>query len=89
MAAETEDRIRTRAYQLWEEAGRPHGAHDQHWSQAEREIAPPATGGEGGAPSQDDRARTAPKGGTPGIPAAGPVPVTPRDPDAAKSPRGR
>ena len=33
-----EDRIRRRAYQLWEEAGRS-GQPDDHWLQAERELA--------------------------------------------------
>ena len=29
--------IRTRAHQLWEESGHPHGQDHQHWQQAERE----------------------------------------------------
>ena len=33
------DRIRHRAYQIWEESGRPEGGHTEHWLQAEREIA--------------------------------------------------
>jgi Protein of unknown function (DUF2934) len=33
-----EDRIRRRAYQLWEQAGRS-GHPDDHWLQAERELA--------------------------------------------------
>ena len=32
-----EDRIRTRAHQIWEERGRT-GASEDHWYQAEREI---------------------------------------------------
>jgi hypothetical protein len=34
-----EDRIRERAYQIWEEAGRQQGYQDLHWRQAEYEIA--------------------------------------------------
>jgi hypothetical protein len=34
-----EERIRERAYQIWEEAGRPQGYQDLHWRQAEQEIA--------------------------------------------------
>lgn len=34
-----EQRIRERAYQLWEQAGRPDGKEVEHWLQAEREIA--------------------------------------------------
>lgn len=29
--------ISTRAYTIWEEAGRPHGRDAEHWDQAERE----------------------------------------------------
>ncbi len=30
--------ISKRAHQLWEAAGRPDGAHNEHWLQAEREL---------------------------------------------------
>jgi hypothetical protein len=30
--------IEARAYVLWERAGRPHGRHEEHWIQAEKEI---------------------------------------------------
>ncbi|MEZ5782791.1 MAG: DUF2934 domain-containing protein [Rhizobiaceae bacterium] len=33
-----EDRIRVRAYELWERAGRVHGAHEDHWLEATRQI---------------------------------------------------
>jgi hypothetical protein len=32
------DRIRSRAYALWEADERRHGRHDDHWRQAEAEI---------------------------------------------------
>jgi hypothetical protein len=32
-------KVRERAYQLWEDEGRPHGRHDEHWFQAERDLA--------------------------------------------------
>jgi hypothetical protein len=35
----TEERIRTRAYSLWQAAGGAHGDHEQHWHQAAFEIA--------------------------------------------------
>src|SRR5215470_486775 len=38
MNTDREQRIAARAYQLWEEEGRPHGAHERHWEQASREI---------------------------------------------------
>ena len=35
---EVSDRIRKRAHQLWEEAGRPNGSDVDHWLQAEKEL---------------------------------------------------
>jgi hypothetical protein len=32
---DTEQRRRERAYKIWEEEGRPDGAHDDHWQRAE------------------------------------------------------
>ena len=32
------ERVRQRAYEIWEEAGYPDGQHDSHWEQARREI---------------------------------------------------
>ncbi len=34
----TDRSIKTRAYQLWEDAGRPEGQSDNFWQQAEREL---------------------------------------------------
>jgi large subunit ribosomal protein L21 len=31
---ETEAAIRARAYQIWEDEGRPHGRHELHWQRA-------------------------------------------------------
>ncbi|WBV43323.1 DUF2934 domain-containing protein [Pseudoroseomonas cervicalis] len=33
-----EERIRQRAYALWEQAGRPHGQDEAHWHQARSEL---------------------------------------------------
>jgi hypothetical protein len=33
-----EERIRQKAHQIWEQAGRPDGKADEHWSEAERQI---------------------------------------------------
>lgn len=33
-----EDRIRNRAYELWDADGRQQGSHEHHWHQAAREI---------------------------------------------------
>ena len=37
--APTEEAIRTRAFQLWEAAGRPEGDGVQFWFQAEHELS--------------------------------------------------
>jgi hypothetical protein len=34
-----EHRVRERAYEIWERAGRPEGKSTEHWLQAEAEIA--------------------------------------------------
>jgi hypothetical protein len=34
----TEEQIRSRAHELWEQAGRPDGREDEFWHQAEREL---------------------------------------------------
>jgi hypothetical protein len=39
MASDKEERIKQRAYQIWEEEGRPHGADLRHWLKAFEEIA--------------------------------------------------
>jgi hypothetical protein len=38
MSGPTEDEIRTRAFQLWKEAGEPAGMMDVFWYQAEQEL---------------------------------------------------
>lgn len=38
MTDEREDKIRKRAYALWQQEGAPEGKPDDHWYQAEREI---------------------------------------------------
>lgn len=34
-----EQRVRERAYQIWEGEGRPEGKSDEHWRRAQAEIA--------------------------------------------------
>ena len=50
MTSEKEDRIRRRAYELWEQEGRPQGREWDHWVQAAREVEAE----EGGHASPDD-----------------------------------
>jgi len=39
MAEDLEERIRRRAYQIWEREGRPEGRGEDHWALAREEIA--------------------------------------------------
>ena len=34
----TDERVRIRAYHLWERDGRPHGRNDEYWMQALAEV---------------------------------------------------
>ncbi|WP_292400809.1 DUF2934 domain-containing protein, partial [Mesorhizobium sp.] len=38
MGDDREDKIRERAYQIWEREGRIHGDPERHWHRAEAEI---------------------------------------------------
>ncbi|TPK93050.1 DUF2934 domain-containing protein [Mesorhizobium sp. B2-4-12] len=50
MSDDRNDRIRERAYQIWQREGGVHGDHERHWHQAEmeidREAARPLTAGD-------------------------------------------
>lgn len=37
-AAADEERLRERAYAIWEQEGRPHGRHEEHWHRAREEL---------------------------------------------------
>jgi hypothetical protein len=43
MGTEIEEKIRARAYAIWEQEGRPDGKHLEHWLQAKRLIAAEAS----------------------------------------------
>jgi len=49
MYGEHEERIRARAYALWEASGREHGHDREHWDQAEREHGAADADGNGRA----------------------------------------
>jgi hypothetical protein len=46
MAKPTEEQIRLRAHELWEQAGKPEGRQDEFWHQAEKELTEAATADE-------------------------------------------
>lgn len=50
MQDEIEDRVRHRAFDLWEREGRPDGRHLDHWSRARTEIE--AEAGKGKSPAR-------------------------------------
>jgi hypothetical protein len=53
--SDRKERIRTKAYELWEQAGRPEGEETTHWAEAERRIDAEDGGSEvqsGGTPDQ-------------------------------------
>ncbi|WP_083338463.1 DUF2934 domain-containing protein [Ensifer sp. LCM 4579] len=39
-----EERLRERAYQIWEREGRKHGDHERHWEEAEAELGKEESG---------------------------------------------
>jgi hypothetical protein len=44
MSDDFEERVRQRAHELWERAGRPEGLAEQHWEQALQQITAEAEG---------------------------------------------
>lgn len=74
-----EERIRTRAYELWEAEGRPEGREIDHWLQAVQELAA-------------EKGRPAPRPRTPRTVAATPAKRTPSTAGAtrarSRSPKG-
>jgi hypothetical protein len=38
MNVEKQTLIEQRAYALWQQEGRPHGRHEEHWNRAAREV---------------------------------------------------
>jgi hypothetical protein len=58
-----EEKIRQRAYSIWEAEGHPHGRADDHWHRAAREVAEPAEvagPAEPAEPAAKTRSRRAP-----------------------------
>jgi hypothetical protein len=48
MEKPTEEQIRSRAHELWEQAGRPEGREDEFWYLAEQEFQSAGDGGDPG-----------------------------------------
>lgn len=79
---DVEERIRRRAYEIWEREGRPHGRDSEHWLRAREEILttlPPAERADATAQVPEEpparRAKGAAKAGKPGKEAPSPAPA--------------
>jgi len=57
MDQDREQRIRTRAYEIWEREGRQEGGHETHWQQAEKELRDEEAGEQ--QPAEDAAAKPA------------------------------
>ncbi len=80
MAEDRDERLRARAYALWEQEGRPHGREADHWAAAEAELFATPAGAEAEPAPFDARPADA----------AEPPPAKPaRKPRAAAAPRRR
>lgn len=51
MDSDKNEQIKARAYQIWENEGRPHGRQDEHWHKAAEEIGAASTAGNTGSVS--------------------------------------
>lgn len=66
-----QDGIRRRAYEIWEQEGRPEGRHEAHWAQASREMEERATPAKPESGSARAAAAPGSAGATPAQAAAG------------------
>jgi hypothetical protein len=87
-----EERIRARAYELWEREGRSHGSHERHWLEATRQVEAEMAG-EGAAAAVAPATKAPRKAAAVRAPAkraAAPKPDgTAAAPRAARTPRPR
>jgi hypothetical protein len=58
--AERDDRVRRRAYQLWETDGRPHGRDQEYWERAEFLIGIEDSAGAGQLPNPQSKSEPVP-----------------------------
>jgi hypothetical protein len=87
MQNQRQDRIRERAYQIWEREGRQEGRAEEHWWQAEQELGSteeaPASSSNGGPDMNGNGAATLEA--TPATNGGGAKPVAPK----SRAPRRR
>ncbi len=73
VTASRAEEIRRRAYHIWERDGRPHGRHDDHWTEAEQDKGGADKGGYSVPDGASRDAAVAPK--EPQLPGSGPDPL--------------
>jgi hypothetical protein len=61
LSSDREQRVRNRAYALWEQDGGRHGRHDDHWAQAIRDIDAATASGNKTTTASKPRAASKPK----------------------------
>jgi hypothetical protein len=75
MEKDKTNHVQKRAYELWEQQGRPDGKHEEHWKQAEQEfseedgfasgpVSPRLDRSSGAAPRSKGIAKRKPRGRT-------------------------
>jgi hypothetical protein len=88
MMPELENLVQKRAHEIWEQEGRPHGRHEEHWRQAAeevtREIERMKADHQAGASDEGGAGEPAPKGRQRRTKAAGDTPA-PRARKASKA----
>jgi Protein of unknown function (DUF2934) len=57
-ASTPEDLIKSRAYAIWEDEGRPEGKHLEHWRSAAQEVAGSADAPKQAAPRKAGKAKS-------------------------------
>ena len=83
-----EDRIRSRAYELWEAEGRPEGREVDHWLQAAQEVSGEVAGETAAGAAGETATEVAGDSSVVGTPVAR-RPRTPRSASTAASPATR
>jgi hypothetical protein len=84
-----DQKIRERAHRLWEADGRPHGRHDEHWAEAERQVMAEEGLGEpvGASPEIEPGNRPEPQPEIPADPLRNPEVIAPgTDPEYPATP---
>lgn len=61
-SAISEDKVRTRAYELWLQAGSPEGRDEEFWQEAQSQVSAPSAPTQEDAIADSDEFASAPEG---------------------------